>query len=127
MKFLFVFLTLGSMLLGHQTPAEKSIERADKLLAESDDPLTPAQKSVYKVEQQYSQTRVTIKEILSGGRIVVLDDNSRWIVKPSDYIFSGGWLSPAYVRIKLDGLSTDEYPYTMRNLSTKQTIRVQKL
>lgn len=127
MKVLFVFLSLASMVLADQTPAERSIERADKWLAESDDPLTPAQKSVYKVEQEYSQKRIFLKEILSGGRIIVLDDNSRWIVQPSDYIFSGGWLSPAYVRIKFDGLSTDEYPYSMKNLSTKQTIRVQKI
>jgi len=127
MKFLFAFLTLGSMLLGDQTLAEKSIEREDRFFAESDDPLTPAQKSAYKVEEEYSQKRVSIKEILSGGKIVVLDDNSRWIVQPTDYIFSGGWLSPSYVRVKFDGLSTDEYPYSMRNLSTKQTIRVQKI
>ncbi len=91
--------------------------------------LSPAQKAMRK-HQGMTSPRVTmkgtIKEILDGGRIIVLNDDSRWVIAPGDIEYTGGWLGPAPVFIVMDGGEQDDYPYTITNTWTNKSVHARK-
>ena len=85
--------------------------------------LTPAQHALRK-GNHVEETTHTISEILSGGRIIVLDDGSKWEVAPSGVDKSGGWLGPADVKLRYIG--TKNYPYQIYNSWTKSKVMARK-
>lgn len=93
-------------------------------------PLTPAEKAIAKTQKNtsihFGQKTGSILENIDGGRIIVLDDGTKWLVDPVDTQFTGGWLGPAPVVIRKDRPEQEEYNYSMTNKWTDKTVRVQK-
>lgn len=76
------------------------------------------------VLQPIEKKRAYIEQVLSDGAILVLTDESEWVVHPGDRIFASMWLSPAFVTIEPLCDPEGEYTFLMRNNWTKKSIRV---
>ena len=107
LSFLLVALLASTSV---STPAEKAMEKQ-----------THASPSFH-----FGVKTGTILEIIDGGKIIILDDDSKWLVEPDDINYTGGWLGPAPVRVKKDGAPSEIFNYSMTNTWTKKTVRVRK-
>jgi hypothetical protein len=74
----------------------------------------------------YHQTTkdVYTSEVIENGSYLMLSDNSVWCVSPKDTIISGGWISPA--KVKIEKSNNPSYPYTIYNTLTQDKINVKK-
>ena len=88
--------------------------------------LSPAQRSMRRHSRGASPRvtmKGTIKEVLDSGRVLVLNDDSKWVIAPRDIQYTGGWLGPAPVFVVLDGSMQEEYPYTITNTWTDKRVQ----
>jgi hypothetical protein len=109
MYHLFTLLTALATVTSVSTPAEKAMSK---------------QENISKIH--FGEKTGTILENLDDGKILVLDDGSKWVVSPEDTQFSGGWLGPAPVVIRKDRAPTENFNYSMTNKWTEKTVRVRK-
>lgn len=58
---------------------------------------------------------------MSGGKKLLLNDDSLWDIDPEDLEISRLWLSPFPMEITLGG--SDLYPYLIINISSQKKVR----
>ena len=69
--------------------------------------------------EEGSILHVTIN--MSGGKKLLLNDNSLWDIDPEDLEISRLWLSPFPMEITLGG--SDLYPYLIINISSQKKVK----
>jgi len=65
-----------------------------------------------------------ISEVIDNGRYIMLNDNSLWEVQKEDQAVSGGWITPAIV--KLGPSDSTEYPFKITNMLTQDSVLARK-
>lgn len=90
--------------------------------------ISPAQVAINKhlalIEQPKTNEQLFIEKILYDGALVVLSDETEWVVYPKDRVYASAWLTPANVCIKKSNNPRGEYNYLLKNIWTNKTIRV---
>ncbi|MCH9617401.1 MAG: hypothetical protein SP4CHLAM5_08530 [Chlamydiia bacterium] len=109
MYYLLTLLTALAPVISATTPAEKAMSK---------------QKNISNIH--FGEKTGTILENLDNGRVIVLDDGSKWVVDPEDAPYSSGWLGPAPIVIRKDGPRSANFNYSMTNKWTKKTVRVRR-
>jgi hypothetical protein len=66
----------------------------------------------------------TISENLKGGRILVLSDNSVWLIHPDDTLIASAWLG--VVNVDIQRSNDPAYPYIIVNTATKNSVRAKQ-
>lgn len=69
--------------------------------------------------QEGSILHITVN--MSGGKKLLLNDDSLWDIDPEDLEISRLWLSPFPMKITLGG--SDLYPYLIINISSQKKVR----
>lgn len=92
--------------------------------------LSPAQRAMVKQQNtSISQRPVmkgTLKEVIGNGRVLILNNDSKWVVSPEDTEYTGGWLGPAPIIITVEGSSTEQFPYSLKNTWTGKSVRARR-
>ena len=79
---------------------------------------------ISKIMQPSAKKKVYIEQVISLGAIVILSDESEWVVYPADRIFTSMWLSPAWITVQYSNEKEGVYNFIMRNNWTKKVVRV---
>lgn len=61
---------------------------------------------------------------LQGGRVLQLSNGTLWEVNPADLLISNGWILPC--TITLSPNTNSDFPFTLRNTSSKEQVRVRQ-
>lgn len=93
--------------------------------------LTPAQRSI-EAEKKVAVSKgkrenIYISEVLNNGAILELSDGSIWKVSLEDTEFTSAWLGPAPVKITKSLTPNKKFSYTMKNMWTNKTVRVERV
>jgi len=88
--------------------------------------LSPAERSQKRLSTRYEVVRTTLSEVLEGGKILVMEDDSRWKIDPRDVNKTGGWLGPADIRIYPNAASS-KYAYRIQNTWTYSTVNANRI
>lgn len=83
--------------------------------------ITPADKALQNKANQSKVVSTYVSQVLSGGRVVVMQDGTRWAIDPKDVDKTGGWLGPAEVKISPNP-NGKVYKYHIRNVWTNSTV-----
>lgn len=105
MKRLFIALAFLSVFSCQ--PAKKEKNSKHLVAAQSSDPMS-------------SSVRSSVSENLHGGKILILNDKSIWIIREQDIPVSSGWIGPSDIYINK---SNDyQFPFMLTNASTKSSV-----
>ena len=77
------------------------------------------------IAESKTKDQLYISIISMNGKQLILSDNTRWLVYPQDVPTASLWIAAATIQIVAS--PDPEYPFIMKNLSTQQSIRVQKM
>lgn len=94
--------------------------------------LTPNQKQAlaqwidnhYTLNPTTSQSGLSLSANFRNGQELMLSDDSRWLVNPSDIPISSLWITPFAVQVTPN--NDPNYPWTITNLTTNQSIKAKK-
>lgn len=71
-----------------------------------------------------SNIHSSVSENLHGGKILVLNDKSIWIIRDQDQVIASGWIGPSDIYITKS--QNPEFPFVLTNASTKSKVLAKK-
>lgn len=73
----------------------------------------------------YLAARLYLSFNYDAGMTLELSDGSKWTIRPEDTVVTSVWIVP--VEVEIQKSQDKDYPYSLHNISTKQTVKAKKL
>lgn len=82
---------------------------------------TPITSTPTTSKTSYTGKGAVLSQNIAGGRYIILNDNSMWMINPEDTPTTGGWISA--VMINVEGNPDSNWPYLLVNSVTDSKAR----
>lgn len=132
---IFLFISFFSMNLASATPLSlENLMTPEEKQSTGYNSLTPQQQTALN---QWIGTHLTLNKNppeasslslsvnVQNGKELILSDGSRWAVAPEDQKTSSIWITP--FSLKIIPNSNPDYPNTLLNLSSEETVKVKAI
>lgn len=82
-----------------------------------------AEETTKNIALNHVQT-VSLSEIVSNGRFLILNDGSVWEIHPSDQVVAREWLTPSVITVK--ATQDETFPFELKNEDTQSSVKAKK-